>query len=70
MAMTKKERELVERLLTLSALRITADVLPDVPLYSTKMRALLALRREVEQDCMARLRKVDQMIEAHEVALG
>ena len=36
-----------------------------IPLYSTEELALRALRRAVEKDCMKRLRKVDQMIEAH-----
>ena len=32
-------------------------------LYSTKILALKALRREVEKDCAERLRRVDRMIE-------
>lgn len=36
-------------------------------LYSTKLIALKALRREVEKHCMERLRKVDKMIEAEEI---
>lgn len=34
-----------------------------IHLYSTKLLALKALRREVEKDCAKRLRKVDRMIE-------
>jgi len=33
-------------------------------LYSTKILALKALRRAIEQDCAVRLRRVDRMIDA------
>lgn len=39
-------------------------------LYSTKLLALKALRREVERDCAQRLRKVDRMIEEENLQLA
>jgi hypothetical protein len=115
MAMTKKEQAEMERLLTLSALRMTSPVGKDLPppildgprdtltkgwdynvhtvrvepccssslyhnwgswektttqqpraLYSTKMKALMALRHALELRCAAELRKVDRMIEEEE----
>lgn len=115
MAMNKKELAYVEELLTISALRYTADVEKDVPmpepcssktsrgfifygessdsprieeiestsvsnkqvgtysgsqggrsLYSTRLLALKALRREVEKVSAKRLRNVDRMIEQEE----
>ena len=120
MAMTKKERELMDHLRMLAALRWTASVLPDVPppragaefksfssgwtfnthamwvkpawsssishgigasrpepqryagsqgpthLYSTKLRALRAMRHAVERDAALQLRKIDALIEAEE----
>lgn len=120
--MTKKEKAMVEALLTVAALRPTADVERDVPppdagssfgalstgwdfagersdwprvceacssylyhgidshtktrshgsrhLFSTKLRALRALRREIERQCAERLRKVDRMIEEEESKEG
>ena len=35
-------------------------------LYSTKLLALRGLRNAIEKDCMSRLRRVDQLIEAAE----
>ena len=115
MPMNKKEQALMEELLTVSALRYTADVEKDVPmpepcsgkdsrgflyygeggdcpmieemessavshkrvgtstgsqggrsLYSTRLLALKALRREVEKVCAKRLSGVDIMIEREE----
>jgi hypothetical protein len=120
MAMTHKEKALMERLLTQAALRSTSPVEADVPpperwgealtkgflpvaagsndgrvvvacsssssrgigrddavtsqkavyLYSTRLRALKALRWEAEQVFAQRLRKIDQMIELEEAQEG
>ena len=120
MAMTKKEREHMDHLRMLAALRWTASVLPDVPppktgtkfdsfssgwtynvsgmwvkpawsstishgigashpepqrcsssqgamnLYSSKLRALRALRHAVERDAAIKLRRIDMLIEDEE----
>jgi hypothetical protein len=114
MAMNKKEQAYFEQLLTVAALRYTADVNPDIPvpgtcskeskgfmfygesgmcpriekiisssvnhrtegsscgsqggvyLYSSKLRALKAMRRETEKICARKLRDIDIMIEKEE----
>ena len=114
MSMTKKEQAYFEQLLTVAALRYTADIKPDVPvpdgsskeskgfmfygessmyphveeivsssvyhrraghgsgsqggiaLYSTRLRALKAMRREAEKQYAHKLRDIDCMIEKEE----
>ena len=115
--MSKKEKELVEELYTLNALRFTEKVLPDVlppeyfsevkihnvylynayiirvteactssiahststhnittsqnprALYSDRIRALKAMRNEVEMECAKKLRSIDKMIEKEQISI-